>query len=82
MTRACPHCGTVLDGGPVIFWCPGCGRDCHGSCAPLVRTPDRVVARYPGTPEPGAGHRVPAGAAGRNAQTTRPAALNPERSAA
>lgn len=27
-------------------------------------TPDRVVARYPGTPEPGTGHHAPAGAAG------------------
>ncbi len=24
--RRCPSCGTELDGGPVVFWCAGCGR--------------------------------------------------------
>lgn len=22
----CPHCGGVLDGGPVAYWCPACTR--------------------------------------------------------
>jgi hypothetical protein len=26
-----PCCRTELTGGPVIFNCPGCGRDVHGS---------------------------------------------------
>jgi hypothetical protein len=24
--RLCPHCGTVVDGGPVVFWCAHCRR--------------------------------------------------------
>jgi hypothetical protein len=24
--RRCPRCGTVLDGGPVVFWCARGGR--------------------------------------------------------
>ena len=24
--RRCPSCGTVLDGGPVLFWCAACRR--------------------------------------------------------
>ena len=26
-----PCCGQPLEGGPVIFWCPGCRHDVHGS---------------------------------------------------
>jgi len=24
--QRCPSCGTVLDGGPVVFWCAACRR--------------------------------------------------------
>jgi hypothetical protein len=26
-----PCCDVPLSGGPVIFWCPSCGKDVHGS---------------------------------------------------
>ena len=26
-----PCCQQPLDGGPVVFWCTGCGHDVHGS---------------------------------------------------
>lgn len=27
----CPACAAVLDGGPVVFWCPGCRRGLHAA---------------------------------------------------
>ncbi len=24
--KRCPACAARLDGGPVVFWCPGCRR--------------------------------------------------------
>ncbi|MBO0817686.1 MAG: hypothetical protein J2P30_21360 [Actinobacteria bacterium] len=27
----CPACQAVLDGGPVVFWCPGCRRGLHAA---------------------------------------------------
>lgn len=36
-----PCCGEPLELGPVIYWCPGCRRDVHGS------TIDREVLSMP-----------------------------------
>jgi hypothetical protein len=38
----CPWCGAVLDGGPVVFWCPACGRG--------VQAADLDVEVRPGRP--------------------------------
>ena len=27
----CPACRAPLDGGPVVFWCPGCRRGLHAA---------------------------------------------------
>ena len=27
----CPGCGAALDGGPVVFWCPGCRHGVHAA---------------------------------------------------
>jgi hypothetical protein len=41
-----PCCAKPLDGGPVIFWCTGCGHDVHGSTISREHQP---------SPEPPAG---------------------------
>ncbi len=37
----CPGCGAVLDGGPVVFWCPACGRGVEAADVDLEVRPGR-----------------------------------------
>jgi hypothetical protein len=41
-----PCCRKPMDGGPVVFWCTGCGHDVHGST--VSREYPRPLPTVPG----------------------------------
>lgn len=43
--RRCPSCGMVLDGGPVVFWCAGCGRSVQAADVDVAFRPTGWAGR-------------------------------------
>ena len=41
--RRGPSCGTVLDGGPVVFWCAGCRRGVQAAHQNTTGPPSSAV---------------------------------------